>query len=746
MKLFFRAGLYKHLMHISKQLGALLNHRKQLFLALLSRIRHPIPRARKSKHPKKKRREKRLLRQFIVFRILRRTGRFLGRPVKRFVIAPILRCARDPEPEAPDPKREAKRRRSLFGSWGWLPLLVLVSALGLLLIAYGFSISRNVGPGRLRDFFYPGILMLFTPMFARLVTPYASRIERIILLCATGVGCYCIRALTSPLHFYLYDEFLHWRTENDVIASGHLFTPNSLLPVSPYYPGLEIVTNAICMLSGISPFYASLILIGVARLTMILTLFAMNEELFQSSRTGSIAAAIYMVNPHFLFFDTQYAYESLALPLALVIFCIMTPYQALSVEVKRLKAVASSSLLLVGSAAMNVRENYRTVKRDRRSTVIMAVIVLAALTCTHHATDFFFIALLGIWSVLYRWLRLSSKFRAQLTWLTVLGLALAVAWAESPNNTVVPYLLGFLSTVFSHHGKHFAGSASTTNYAPMNWEKNLAQYGTYFTLVIILLGLVCLWQRYRSNALVCQLGLVALGLHASQVLKISDSGIQLADRASAVLYVAVSAALAVFIVQFWPTRTLHWYHILMITVTITLLFMGGYVSSGGSGYGAPPSPYVVGADSRSIDIESIQAATWTHLYLGSNNRMGTDRTNQLLMATFGNQRIIDTIADHIDVSTIFFDAQLTPEDFSLIERGQLTYLVVDLRLTTSPPAVGSYFEKGEPGAMMHKIPVSRAVMMKFDVMEGVNKIFDGGDMVVFDIRGLLHAHKHDKKF
>lgn len=665
--------------------------------------------------------------------------------MRRFVIAPMLRRARDPEPEAPDPKQEAKRRRSLFGSWGWLPLLTLVSALGLLLIAYGFSITRNAGPSRLRDFFYPGVLMLFTPMVARLITPYASRIERVLLLCMTGVGCYCIRALTSPLHFYLYDEFLHWRTENDVIASGHLFTPNALLPVSPYYPGLEIVTNAICMLSGISPFYASLILIGVARLTMILTLFAMNEELFHSSRTGSIATAIYMVNPHFLFFDTQYAYESLALPLALVIFCIMTPYQALSVEVKRLKAAASSSLVLVGFAAMNIKENYRDVKRDRRSTVIMAVVVLAALTCTHHATDFFFIALLGIWSVLYRWLRLSSKFRAQLTWLMILGLVLAVAWAESPNNTVVPYLLGFLSTVFSHPGKHFAGAASTANYAPMNWEKDLAQYGTYFTLVVIFPGLLCLWQRYRSHALVCQLGLVALGLHASQVLKTSDSGIQLADRASAVLYVAVSAALGVFLVQFWPTRQLHWYHILMITVTITLLFMGGYISSGGSGYGAPPTPYVVGADSRSIDTESIQAATWTHLYLGSNNHMGTDRTNQLLMATFGNQRIIDTIADHIDVATIFFDATLTPEDFSLIERGQLTYLVVDLRLTTSPPAVGSYFEKGEPGAMIHKTPVSREVMMKFDTMQGVNKIFDGGDLVIFDIRGLLHAHKNDKK-
>ncbi|MBA2392104.1 MAG: hypothetical protein H0V70_05090 [Ktedonobacteraceae bacterium] len=693
--------------------------------------------------------KKRLLRQFIVFRILRRVLRRIGRiltwPIRRFVIAPVLRRARDLEPEAPDPKQEAKRRRSLFGTWGWMPLLALVSALGLLLIAYGFSLSRNAGPGKLRFFFYPGILMLFTPMVARLITPYVSRIERVILLCITGVGCYCIRALTSPLHFYLYDEFLHWRTENDVIASSHLFTPNSLLPVSPYYPGLEIVTNAVCMLSGISPFYASLILIGVARLTMTLTLFAMNEELFHSSRTGSITAAIYMVNPHFLFFDTQYAYESLALPLALVIFCIMTPYQAMSIEVRRLRAVTSSSLLLVGSAAMNVMENYRNMKRDRRSTVIMAVVVLAALTCTHHATDFFFIALLGIWSVLYRWLRLSSKLRAHLTWLTVLGLVLAVAWAESPNNTVVPYLLGFLSTVFSHPGKHFAGAASTANYAPLTWEKDLAQYGTYFTLVIILFGLVCLWQRYRSHALACQFGLVALGLHASQVLKTSDSGIQLADRASAVLYVAVSAALAVFIVQFWPTRQLHWYHVLIITVTITLLFMGGYISSGGSGYGAPPSPYVVGADSRSIDIESIQAATWTHQYLGSNNHMGTDRTNQLLMATFGNQRIIDTIADHIDVSTIFFDAALTPTDYELIGRGQLTYLVVDLRLTTSPPAVGSYFEKGEPGAMMHKKPVSRDVMMKFDEMDGVNKIFDGGDMIVFDIRGLLHAHKHPKK-
>jgi hypothetical protein len=735
MNLFFRTGLYKNLMRISKQLGNFLNHRKLAFLFLLKRISKLAlwpPRLKRQKTVKKRK-----LRQTFIFKNLRRIERStIGKPLRRFLIIPLLKHIRDPEPEAPDPQRQAIVKRSLFGSWGWFPLLALVSALGLLLIAYGFSISRNAGPGRLRDFFYPGLLMLFTPMVARLITPYASRIERVILLCITGIGCYSIRALTSPLHFYLYDEFLHWRTENDVIASGHLFTPNSLLPVSPYYPGLEIITNALCMLSGISPFYASLILIGIARLMMTLTLFAMNEELFQSARTGSIATVLYMINPHFLFFDTQYAYESLALPLALVVLLIMTPYQALSIEVKRLKSLASSGLMDADPTA-----NLKNVRSDRRATVLMAVIVLAAVTCTHHATDFFFIALLGLWAVIYCCLHLSSVMRSHLTWLTILSLAMAVVWAESPHNTVVPYLLGFLSSVFSLAGKHFAAPASSANYIPMRWEIDLAKYGTYFILLLLPLGILCLWRRYRSHSLICMLGLVAFGLHASQVLKTSDNGIQLAGRAAAMLYIAVSSAMAVLIVQFWPVRQLRWYHNLLITFTITLLFMGGYIASGGSGYGAPPGPYVVGADARSIDIESIQAATWTHTYLGSNNHVGTDRTNQLLMATFGNQRIIDTIADHIDVAPIFFDPILTPADYQLIKRGQLAYLVVDLRLTTALPAVGSYFEKGEPGAMMHKQPVSRQAMMKFDTMPAVNKIFDGGDIVIFDIRKLIHAHK-----
>ncbi len=58
----------------------------------------------------------------------------------------------------------------------------------------------------------------------------------------------------NPLYFASFDEFLHWRTADDILRTGHLFSENSMLPVGPYYPGLEIVTNALSTTSGLSTF------------------------------------------------------------------------------------------------------------------------------------------------------------------------------------------------------------------------------------------------------------------------------------------------------------------------------------------------------------------------------------------------------------------------------------------------------------------------------------------------------------
>jgi hypothetical protein len=674
------------------------------------------------------------------FRFIRKIGRVLLGPPHRLIVIPLLKRARDPEPEAIDLLQPSSAwTRFLSNTWIWLPTLALLSVLGLLLIAYGFNISRNVGPSNLRDFFYPGILLIFVPTTARIITPFPSRIERICLVSIAWINCFLLKVLTAPLYFFLYDEFLHWRTENDIIKTHHLFTINSLLPVSPFYPGLEIITNAFCSLSGLDVFHSALILIGIARLMLALTLFAINEQLFRSARTASIATIFYMVNQHFLFFASQYAYESLALPLALTVFLVMAPYQSLSTQLNQLNAAVNAKIFLPASIAATMEADRKEVRSDRYAITLLSFMILASVTVSHHATDFFIIGLLMLWAGVHRFLRLSGLFSSSLTWLGVGGLAFAIGWINYPGNTVVPYLSGFLSTIFAHAGKHFAGGASVNSYAPMTWEKNLALYTTYFLLAIMPFGWLCIWQRYRSNSLALMQGLVSMGLHASQVLRTSDNGIQLADRASATLFVSVGTIMAVFITQFWPVRQLRWFHVCLIVGVMTILYMDGYISSGGSGYGSPPTPYVVGADSRSLEMQGIEAAKWSAIYLGSNNHIGTDRTNQLLMGTFGDQRIIDTIQDHIDVSPIFFSLPLDAESRELLQRGQIRYLVVDRRLSESLPAVGVYFEKGEPGAMMHATPINIKALMKFDTMPNVNKVFDGGAMVIFDVRKLSNA-------
>lgn len=678
----------------------------------------------------------------------RQAGRRIGQRTchifQRFLGAPLLRRARDPEPEAFDiQSRSTRKVRFWIGAWGWIAIVAVLGAVGLLVIALGYAHSRNEGPGRLRLYMYPGLLLLFTPLATRMITPQASRAERIVSLCVAGLCCYTIKVLTSPLHFYLYDEFLHWRTANDIITSGHFFTINALLPVSPYYPGLEIVTLAFSMMSGLDVFHSALLVIGIARLMMTLTLFALNEELFQSPRTASIATVFYMINPHYIFFDTQYAYESLALPMALILFLIVAPYQQVSQRMAKMNAVAfsmaSSNIVLMASSKMLTAKDQNRCKDELRAIKLTGILTLAALTFTHHATDFFFIALLGLWAVLYRFLHLAPLLRAFPTWLVLIGGVCAVCWVNAPDNPVLPYLSGFLSTVFAHSGKHFTPKA-VNSYSALPWEKNLAQNGSYVTMALVPLAVVFLW-RYRTYAFTCMLGITSLGFPASYVLRASDSGIQLADRAGAVLFVGVSAVIAVMVTHVWPVRLFRWYHLMALVVGLALLFMGGYILSGGSGYGAPPTPYIVGGDSRSIELEGIQAATWMGTYLGPGNRVGTDRTNQLLMATFGNQRIIESIADHVDLAPDFLDATLNSNDIDLLRRAGVSHLAVDQRMSTSLPAVGEYIEKGEPGSMTRDTPVPLAYLTKFNTLPGMNRIFDGGDIVIYDIREFMHVHK-----
>jgi hypothetical protein len=74
-----------------------------------------------------------------------------------------------------------------------------------------------------------------------------------------------------------------------------------------------------------------------------------------------------------------------------------------------------------------------------------------------------------------------------------------------------------------------------------------------------------------------------------------------------------------------------------------------------------------------------------------------------------------------------------------LQRGEIRYVLTDQRLSRALPQTGFYFDGVEPGAFQRTEPVSRAALDKFDRADGVSRIFDSGDIHIYDVRSLANV-------
>src|SRR5262249_54607981 len=113
---------------------------------------------------------------------------------------------------------------------------------------------------------------------------------------------------------------------------------------------------------------------------------------------------------------------------------------------------------------------------------------------------------------------------------------------------------------------------------------------------------------------------------------------------------------------------------------------------------------------------------------------GTDRINRLLLSTYGGQEPTTVLNDKLDVAPLFYAPRVSPQEVKLSQSLNLHYIVVDLRLSTTLPAVGEYFETDSPNR-----PIPLASLTKFDGLAGVNRVFDSGNIAIYDVSELNHG-------
>ena len=589
------------------------------------------------------------------------------------------------------------------------PINAMLGAFCLLIAALGITGARYNTPYH-ELFFWAGLLAMFSIAAYRMVLPQTNRRERIGLLVMVGMGLYLVKVMHSPLYYTFYDELLHLRTANDILLTGRLFSEHSLLPVSPFYPGLEIVTTALVNLTGLDVFTSGILVVGVARLSLMLMLYMFFEQVTNSIRISSIATLIYASNPHFIFFDAQFSYESLA-------------------------------LLFIVTALYGIEYRFNEKKGGQPlGATLLILMMIAATLITHHVTSYFLIAVVILWAVVvYVQYWGNPYIQHVLFWTVLFAFVVTFSWMMYLANITIDYLVPTLSgAVFDlirvvlreEAGRQlFSGQG---DYGVRAYEQVIVYIATLIILIGLAWGTLALWHYHRRHHNYVALAVIGLLYPVTQVLRFTERGPEIASRIGPFMYVGIGFTIAYGFVVWNPPGEARWRRQLLFTLALVTLFWGAVLVSFPR-WALLPQGYLAAADTRSIEPRGINTATWTQDFLGPDHHFAADRINGLLLISFGHQTQITGSFYGINIPGVFLDPTVTEVEYQTLCAGEVRFILVDYRLTEYLPMLGYYYEIGELKEGVYTAPLLPGVFTKFDVAEHFTRIYDNGKQMIYHV-------------
>jgi hypothetical protein len=445
--------------------------------------------------------------------------------------------------------------------------------------------------------------------------------------------------------------------------------------------------------TGLSVYAAGTLVIGVAKLVVVGALFAFFSIVTDSSRVGAIAAVIYMTNANFVYEGSQFAYESLALPLAAALLVLMAD-------------------------------------TERRKWVLICGLLAVSVVVSHHLTT------AGLFLMLLAWLAVAALASGELRQKTTrvrpavaagLVLVASILWLAAAAPSTFDYLTPRFGDALSEFGAILGGStpreafASGVRVAPTA-ERIITVLSVVLTVSLIPVGAVYAWRRRHVHPLIPILILAAALYPLSILLRLTQAGQEAASRAPEFLYLGVAAVAAVATAT-WALRSRLRP---VIAGGITFVFLGGFML-GFAFYARFPGSYRVSAGPRSIDDVGVSAAKWSGTVLGHGNRVAGDRFGAKLLGAYGLQDPVSALADRVNVGPLYLSRTLDGPARAVLRRGRIAYVLVDRRLLNSLPYDGLYIEGGEP-----KQRLTAADLAKFE-RAGFSRIFDNGAIQVFSV-------------
>jgi hypothetical protein len=583
-----------------------------------------------------------------------------------------------------------------------LAATLFVAGGGVLLCSLGQALSRaSTEPAM--ALYVLGLLLIGLPIFYRLLGEGASAGERLAMACALGVAFYLVKVVHDAPSFTFSDELVHAFNLEQIREHSHLFHHNPILEVTPFYPGLEGAASALAKVCGLSSYSAALVLVGVARLTLIGGLFLLFERVGGSARAAGVATAIYTTNFNFLFWGAQFSYESLALPLLVIVFLMLS---------EREGATGLGTL------------------REWAAPIVVAI---CAIVVTHHLTSYALIVVLVLLAATLWYF--ARDWAAPNPWpFAALTAVLVAFWLAAVAGETVTYLSNPISEAVEALGNTIVGESTPRGLFQGSGDigptpigaRILALAGVLLLFVGWVFGLREAWRRLRDRPWPLLFTLASLGFFAALALRLAPAAWETGNRAGEFFFIGLAFVIAGAGLQRlrWPTPRLAPF---VLTAAFGVVLLGGAIS-GWPWDAQLAKPLEVSAGGRAIVSPPLALAEWAGRE-GPGGKWAAATADANLLLVPGGRDV--TAGTNPNVADVLTRRERRPEDLRLLRENDLRYVVADRRRVSSDGLRGYFFPLGGDRGYDALLPPS--AVAKYAGWPGTGRIYDNGLISVYDM-------------
>jgi hypothetical protein len=542
------------------------------------------------------------------------------------------------------------------------------------------------------------------------------RLGRLREITVAILGLYpaMVYRMSDPLVLAGYDEHQHEQSLMNLLLGSGLFAPNPVLRVSPFYPGLEIFTAVGIRLTGLPVVLAESLVCLLCRLLFVLILYHAALLVSPSRRGASLVVAFYAVSSEFYSFNDGFAYQTLALTLGL------------------------GGIYLLRRAQLADHATARWL-------FFIASLLLIATAVTHHASSWMVLAFLIAWAAMSR--KGERKLLASAA--TVMGVAVAL-WSAALAPRLAEYFVPIVSTALQSAGSFLAGTSSHRIFGASAGTPPVAAWEglvlVVYTVTCTLAALVCAWIMlsrgfHNRDRMLILLGALNLAFPITDAAHFDPSVGELGNRASTFLFLPLALSCSLIIQRHprvirRPARRHRPFRPAVLIVVIAgtaVTYLGGILLGSNPDYTRLPGPYLVSADNRTQDPETLAAVAWAAAHLPTGVTVVADRVPADLLASQARLWPVTEPEQGLVPAQLYFSDTWEPQDTTILKGRHIDYVYVDTRLADSLPYVGYYISQGETPKPTR---ITGADVAKFAHVPGLKAVYHHGPVTIYSTAGL----------